>query len=105
MPKGPSVQTAGRTSLGGPQVIFVNWREMLNQERLTEPERRNYVKAIEGYLEYCRLNGVSVRVGSAQDFMADALRRKLTVEGGAWRSERERLTISGVVLGRLGLRL
>jgi integron integrase len=59
---------------------------MLNQERLTEPERRNYGEAIEGYLEYCRLNGVSVRVGSAQDFVADALRRKLTVEGGAWKA-------------------
>ena len=85
MRNGPSGQTRGRTSFGTPELIFTNWREMLNQAPLTEPARRAQVQAIEGYLDYCRLNGVSVGVRTAQDFVADALRRNVTREGEAWK--------------------
>ena len=39
-----------RKGLAAPQLIFVNWREMLNLERLEVAARRSYVQAIEGYL-------------------------------------------------------
>jgi hypothetical protein len=35
---------------------------MLNRQRLPDFTRRAYVQTIEGYLDYCRMNGVSVGV-------------------------------------------
>ena len=69
-----------------PEIIFANWREMLNQLKLARAVRHTYAEAIERYLDYCRLNGVSVRVESARGFVSDALRRGLTQEGPAWKS-------------------
>lgn len=68
-----------------PAVIFTHWREILNQVPLTVRVRRLYELAIEGYLDYCRLNGVSVQVETARGFVADALRRGLTQEGDTWK--------------------
>jgi integron integrase len=85
MRNGPGGQARGRTSFATPEVIFVNWRELLHGLRLAEPLRRHYIQAIEGYLDYCRLNGLSVEKQTARAFMSDALRRKLTPDGQAWK--------------------
>lgn len=61
---------------GRPEVIFANWREMLNGLNVSGAMRRSYAQAIEGYLEHCRHNGVSVGVETARGFVADALRRE-----------------------------
>ena len=69
-----------------PSVIFANWREVLNQARLSEPTRAGYALAIGGYLDYCRRNGLSVNKESARGFMADAERRKLARNPALWKS-------------------
>ena len=69
-----------------PEMIFANWREMLNQQRMKPQAKRGYAQAIESYLEYCRHNGVSVGVETARGFMTDALRRGLTGEDGGWKA-------------------
>jgi integron integrase len=58
---------------------------MLNEQRLTRAERHGYAEAIEHYLDYCRLNGLSVALESARGFMEDALRRGRTQEGPLWK--------------------
>ena len=70
----------------GPEVIFANWREMLNQLKLARDVRHTYAQAIEGYLNYCVGNGLSVGLESARGFVSDALRRGLTPEGAAWKA-------------------
>ena len=69
----------------GPQIIFDNWVEMLNRSVLSGAPRHVYQEAIEGYLDYCRLNGLSVRTETARSFMSDALRRGLTSQGSLWK--------------------
>ena len=86
MQNAPGGQAEARKSLQVPEFIFVNWREMLNQEPLAVPARRAYVQAIEAYLDYCRNNGVSVRVETAKGFLSDAERRGVTREPGMWRN-------------------
>jgi len=58
---------------------------MLNQLKLARAVGHTYATAIEGYLEYCRLNGVSVSVETARGFVSDAFRRGVTQEGAAWK--------------------
>jgi len=58
--KRPERSASGSDRSWYPELIFVNWREMLNQVPLTEPARRGYVRVIEGYLDYCRFNRMSV---------------------------------------------
>ena len=58
---------------------------MLNGTVLARPVRWGYSEAIQGYLDYCRLNGLSVTTQSAKDFVADALRRGKTVKGQLWK--------------------
>ena len=70
----------------GPGIIFANWREMLNQLKLARDVRHTYAQAIEGYLNYCVGNGLSVGVESARGFVSDALRRGLTQEGAVWKA-------------------
>ena len=77
--------TPASAHLHAPQIIFANWREMLNQAKLARPVRHAYASAIERYLDYCRLNGVSVTVDTARGFVSDALRRGLIPEGSAWK--------------------
>ncbi len=55
------------------------------QFKLAEPVRKSYTRAIEGYLDYCRLNNLSVGVGTARGFVSDALRRGLTREEQTWK--------------------
>ena len=61
-----------------PEVSFANWREMLNELKLSRATRHAYAQAIEGYLQYCLGNGLSVGVDSARGFLEDALRLGLT---------------------------
>jgi hypothetical protein len=60
-----------------PEVIFPNWRELLNQSGLPGNTAGGYAIAISGYLDYCRKNAVSVSQPSARAFMEDAARRGL----------------------------
>jgi len=68
-----------------PEVIFANWREMLNQLQLDRRASQAYAQAIERYLDYCLGNGAHVGVESARGFVSDALRRGLTAEGATWK--------------------
>ena len=86
MLNGHSTPPAQAKSAQTPAVIFANWREMLNQLKLARAVRHTYAQAIEGYLDYCRLNGASVAVESARGFVADALGRGVTQDGPAWKS-------------------
>ncbi|HWW03278.1 MAG TPA: integron integrase [Candidatus Acidoferrum sp.] len=69
-----------------PEVIFPNWRELLNQADLPERVRAGYGLAIGAYLEYCYRNGVSVTTESARGYMADVQRRQLARNPGLWKS-------------------
>src|SRR5215469_14621530 len=69
-----------------PSVIFANWREVLNQARLSEGTRAGYALAIGGYVDYCRLNGFSVNKESARAFMGDVERRQLARNPELWKS-------------------
>jgi integron integrase len=61
---------------------------MLNQVPLTELDRRSYVRAIEGYLDYCCFNGMSVGLETARGYVSDALRRGITnkQDGQTWKN-------------------
>jgi integron integrase len=88
--KTKSMET-GIGSAGGPsdpshpQIIFDNWLEMLHRLQIAHSLRHGYREAIERYLDYCRLNGVSVRVETARAFISDALRRGSTPQGSLWK--------------------
>ena len=81
----PNASSAASPSRA-PEIIFANWREMLNQLKLARAVRHTYAQAIEGYLNYCVGNGLSVGVESARGFVSDALRRGLTQEGAVWKA-------------------
>ena len=68
-----------------PAVIFPNWRELLNRERLSATARGGYALAIGGYLDYCRHNGLSVTLQSARGYMADVERRRLARNPELWK--------------------
>jgi len=85
MPTCPSMPPGHSLNPQIPSVIFANWREMLNQHKLPGAKRQVYAEAIGRYLDYCRLNGVSVATGSARGFMSDVLRRGLTQQGQLWK--------------------
>ncbi|HEV2209839.1 MAG TPA: integron integrase [Verrucomicrobiae bacterium] len=69
-----------------PAVIFPNWREVLNQARLSDPTRAGYTLAIGGYLDYCRRNAFSVNSQSARAYMADVERRQLARNPALWKN-------------------
>ena len=85
MPNSPSTPPGNSLNPQTPSVIFANWREMLNQQKLAWNKRHAYAEAIGRYLDYCRLNGVSVATGSARGFMSDVLRHGLTQQGQSWK--------------------
>ncbi len=64
---------------------FTHWREILNFAPIAQALRQSYTNAIEAYLDYCRRNGLSVAVGTARDFMADATRRGLAKDAASWK--------------------
>ena len=86
MPNGPSINGPHGNIPHIPEIIFANWREMLNQAKLARSVRQTHAQTIQGYLDYCRLNGVSVTVESARGFVSDALRRSLTPSEAAWKA-------------------
>jgi hypothetical protein len=69
----------------GPEIIFTNWREILNLAPIPHSQRQGFTCAIEGYLEYCRHNGTSVTKESARGFMSDASRRGLAGNPQLWK--------------------
>ncbi len=78
--------TGGSRSMPpGPEVIFTNWREVLNLAPLPHTLREGYIRAIEVYLDYCRRTGLSVTKESARDCMADVVRRKLAANPQVWK--------------------
>ena len=80
MPDAPSAVPPPASASRVPEIIIANWREFLNQAQLARAVRHPHAQAIEGYLDYCRLNGVSVTVESARGFIADAPRQGLTAD-------------------------
>jgi hypothetical protein len=53
-----------------PEILFANWREMLNPLKLDRRASRTYAQAIECYLDYCLGNGLQVGVESARGLMS-----------------------------------
>ena len=68
-----------------PAVIFAHWREVLNGLALSQAARAGYALAISGYLDYCRLNGLSVTLETARMYMSDVERRKLAHNPKLWK--------------------
>ena len=58
-----------------PQIIFTNWHEALHRSGLSATIRTVYAMAIEGYLDNCAHNWVSVTTESARAHMEDVMRR------------------------------
>ena len=86
MQNGSPNASASASPSRAPEIIFANWREMLNQLKLARDVRHTYAQAIEGYLNYCVGNGLGVGVESARGFVSDALRRGLTPDGAVWKA-------------------
>ena len=62
---GEAQNEPGRNRTGqGPEVMFYNWREVLNRQPLSGSLKTGYSAAIEGYLRFCRLNYLSVTVAA-----------------------------------------
>jgi hypothetical protein len=77
--------TSSKALPEAPEVIFTNWREILNSAPAPHALRQGYIRAIEGYLDYCRQNGISVAKESARNFMGEVLRRKLATDPQLWK--------------------
>ena len=58
-----------------PQIIFANWREALHQSGLSSGIQTVYSLAVQGYLDYCAHNGISVTTESARAYMDEVTRR------------------------------
>jgi hypothetical protein len=68
-----------------PQIIFANWREALHQTGLSPGIQTVYRMAVQGYLEYCAHNAISVTTESARAYMEDVTRRGLAKQPGLWK--------------------
>src|SRR5436190_13229739 len=68
-----------------PQIIFANWREALHNAGLSAAIQTVYCMAVQGYLDYCAQNAISVRVESARAYMDDVTRRGLAREPELWK--------------------
>lgn len=66
-------------------MIFANWREALHQSGLSPGLRAVYSLAIDGYVDYCAHNGISVSTASARAFMDDVARRGLAKHPELWK--------------------
>ena len=60
-----------------PDIIFANWREALHQGGLSSGIQTVYSMAVQGYLDYCAHNAISVTTESARAYMDDVTRRGL----------------------------
>jgi hypothetical protein len=86
MPAAPQKQAESSCFPNVPELIFPNWREVLNQSEVRGNTAAGYSIAISGYLDYCRRNGVSVSQPSARAFMEDAVRRGLARNAELWKA-------------------
>jgi len=68
-----------------PQIIFANWSEALHQSGLSSGIRTLYAMAIQGYLDYCTHNVISVTTESARAYMDDVTRRGLAKHPELWK--------------------
>ncbi len=68
-----------------PEVIFTNWREALHRSGLSSGLQRAYALALNGYVDYCTRNAVSVSTASARAYMDDVIRRGLAKEPALWK--------------------
>ncbi len=68
-----------------PEVIFTNWREALHRSGLSSGLQRAYALALNGYVDYCTRNAVSVSTASARAYMDDVIRRGLAREPALWK--------------------
>jgi hypothetical protein len=84
--KTESSQTDPTKAQRKPELIFANWRELLNQLGVAPRVKRIYAVAIEGYLDYCRRNGVSVGIETARECVSNALRRGLISDEEGWKA-------------------
>src|SRR6266404_3967038 len=71
-----------------PQIIFANWREALHHSGLSSGIRTVYCMAVEGYLDYCALNAISVTTDSARAYMDDVTRRAVARQPELWKKDK-----------------
>jgi integron integrase len=68
-----------------PQIIFANWREALHRSGLSAGVQTVYSMAVQGYLDYCAHNAISVTSESARAYMDDVTRRGLARQPELWK--------------------
>ena len=68
-----------------PEIIFANWREALHQSGLSSGIQTVYAMAVDGYVEYCGHNGISVTTESARAYMDEVARRGLARHPELWK--------------------
>src|SRR5204863_7436332 len=68
-----------------PQIIFTNWREALHQSGLSSGIQTVYSMAVQGFVEYCAHNAISVGIESARAYMDDVIRRGLARQPELWK--------------------
>ena len=68
-----------------PQIIFANWREGLHNSGLSAGIQSVYCMAVQGYLDYCAHNVISVTTESARAYMDDVTRRGLARQLQLWK--------------------
>src|SRR6266478_5550267 len=68
-----------------PQIIFANWREGLHHSGLSVGIQSVYCMAVQGYLDYCAHNVISVTTESARAYMDDVTRRGLARQPQLWK--------------------
>jgi len=80
-----SVVSSGVPFPRTPQIIFANWREALNGSGLSPGIQTVYTMAVQGYVDYCAHNGISVTTESARAYMDDVTRRGLARQSELWK--------------------
>jgi integron integrase len=66
-------------------MIFANWREALHRSGLSSGIRTVYAMAVQGYVEYCAHNAISVTTESARAYMDNVTRRGLARQPELWK--------------------
>ncbi len=81
----PPAASSGMPFPTTPQIIFANWREVLHQSGLSSGLQTVYSMAVQGYLEYCEHNAISVSIESARAYVDDVTRRGLARQPELWK--------------------
>src|SRR5262245_11029041 len=68
-----------------PQIIFANWREALHQSGLSSGFQTVYSMAVQGYVDYCAQNAISVTTESARAYMDEVTRRGVARHPELWK--------------------